>query len=118
MAAEPPPGNETFLHAVFYRTEFPYAPGPPSYAPGGLCGSYAEVLCGSYAEVLCGSLMRSYAVRLFALCGGLMRGALCHQDFFRKWHYLCHQDLHKTLHKTFVCIMPYAGSYARGGLPA
>ena len=57
---------------VFYRKN-PYAPGPGSYAPGGLCGSYAEVLCGSYAEVLCGSLMR-------VLCGAafcLMRGVLC-----------------------------------------
>ena len=45
-------------------------------------------------------------------------GALCHQDLFRKWQVLCHQDLHKTLHKTFVCIMPCAGSCALGGFPA
>ena len=43
--------------------------------------------------------------------------ALCHQDLFRKWQVLCHQDLHKTLHKTFVCEMPCAGSYALPGFP-
>ena len=93
-------------------------PAPPVMRPGVYAGlmrkSCAGLMRRSYAEVLCGS----YAVRLFVLCGGLVRGALCHQDFFRKWHCLCHQDLHKTLHKTFVCIMPYAGSYARPGFPA